>query len=73
MKLTPWYPGDVKPVRVGVYQRDYSGTTFSCHRSQYCYWNGRHWGMYGTTVSSAKRWSYAVSGWQVLPWRGVEK
>lgn len=26
MKKTPWFPGDVKPVRVGWYQREYTGT-----------------------------------------------
>ena len=68
MKLTPWYPGKTKPVRKGVYQRRYGpGEIF------FYYWNGEHWGMYGRTVGSATRWSYAASGWQDLPWRGVEK
>jgi len=32
--LTPWFPGDVRPARPGVYQRQ---------SRDYSYWDGRHW------------------------------
>ena len=73
MKLTPWFPGDVKPVRVGVYQRDYSGTTFSCHRSQYCYWNGKFWSIFSFGPLEALEFKRQKSTLQNLPWRGVAK
>ena len=39
MKRTEWYSGDQKPVRKGVYERDYrTRNTF------YCYWDGAAFG-----------------------------
>jgi len=35
MKLTPWFPKTVKPIRPGVYQVDYAGN--------YSYWTGDSW------------------------------
>ena len=51
MKLTKWIPGDVKPVRVGVYERSYGNAL-----PAYCYWDGKFWGMYGPTPNQAVRW-----------------
>ena len=73
MKLTPWYHGDVKPVRVGVYQRDYSGTSIGHSRSHYCYWNGKFWGLYATNPKIAAWLQNSSSADQNLPWRGVAK
>jgi len=36
MKLTPWYPAHVKPVRKGVYEMDAWDSWFR-------YWDGKHW------------------------------
>lgn len=72
LKLTPWFSGDEKPVRVGVYQRNYAhpnkktGTVFN-------YWNGICWGIYGTTVNEAIKYGYINSDFKKLPWRGVLK
>ena len=38
MKLTDWFPPEVKPVRVGVYQRDYQDDFPEI--PSYSYWNG---------------------------------
>lgn len=38
-KLTPWFPGEVKPVRQGVYQQK-SGFGDSIG---YQFWDGRQW------------------------------
>lgn len=69
MKLTPWFPGDVKPVREGVYER------FWCEGDSpnYSYWNGSSWGLLTDTPTQARRNMRHVSAWQDMPWRGVEK
>ena len=41
MKLTPWFPPEVKPVRVGMYQcKMCIGMNFS---RDLHYWNGENW------------------------------
>jgi hypothetical protein len=40
-KLTPWFPADVKPVHVGLYETDCYNT---CQKS-YQFWNGEYWGL----------------------------
>jgi len=35
MKRTPWFSGDVKPARRGVYERDFAGW--------YSKWDGNSW------------------------------
>ena len=66
MKPTDWIPGDVKPVRVGVYQREYPSGAW-----RYCLWNGRGWCVYGLTPKDAAEWSDVESNEQNLPWRGL--
>ena len=66
MKLTDWIPGNVKPVRVGVYQREYDSGDV-----QYSYWNGKFWGLYGETPKEAESWVDTPSTGQTLPWRGL--
>ena len=59
MKTTPWYPGTVKPVRVGFYEREYpSGEVI-----WQCFWNGRIW---------INPWNPPQhSEFQNLQWRGL--
>jgi hypothetical protein len=58
MKLTPWYPGNIKPVREGWYE-------VRCEFKNVCggmhYWNGKWWDVppFGETFAR--------------PWRGVKK
>ena len=66
MKLTDWIPGKVKPVRVGVYQREYDSGDV-----QYSYWNGKFWGLYGVTPKEAELDRSFSSRAQTLPWRGL--
>jgi hypothetical protein len=69
MKRTPWFPGDVAPVRKGVYERDYGPTDGIL----YSHWSGRKWGYWGSTPYRA----YAngkgdfESVFQCMPWRGL--
>ena len=67
MKLTEWYPGDVKPVRVGVYQRRYPNNAI-----MYCYWNGLFFFAGEYTVNKAIVYKFDTLR-QNLPWRGVAK
>jgi hypothetical protein len=74
MILTDWFPGSAKPVRKGVYLRQYphfSKTTVP----QYCYWNGKEWGLGEHTVEQAMTHEivFMVAPRQCLPWRGVLK
>jgi hypothetical protein len=49
MKVTPWFDGSVKPVRVGVYQRCAPlgfGVTFSM-------WTGKRWNFSAPSVEEA--------------------
>lgn len=69
MKLTPWFTGDQKPVRVGTYQRDFSPAVF------WCYWNGEKWSIASNCIETPEFYSQNkyYSEAQNLPWRGVMK
>lgn len=66
-KLTPWFDGTVKPVRVGVYQRKYHNGIF------YCYWDGKYFSSGTYSISGLVHKVRGMSPWQDLPWRGVMK
>lgn len=70
MKLTPWFPATVKPVRAGVYRtRPESSTSqIIC----YSYWSGRKWGFYKYTKRHAIS-AMGESPVQNKEWRGVLK
>lgn len=73
MKLTPWFSGDQKPVRVGVYQRHYIN-----HKGyielRYCWWNGYGFCTSWKSPDSAERnKDMGLSLEQQMPWRGVMK
>lgn len=42
-KLTPWFPGDVKPVRTGFYERLWSCNPEWQKKYQPDYWSGSAW------------------------------
>jgi hypothetical protein len=73
MNLTDWFPGSAKPVRKGVYQREY--TYGKSKQIQHCYWNGRSWSMGERTAEEAmcNEFAFMESPHQQLPWRGVLK
>lgn len=48
-ELTPWYPPEVKPVRVGAYLIRSSEVVW------YRWWNGKKWGLGGHTPMQAYR------------------
>ena len=68
MKLSQWHSGDVKPVRVGVYERLYDG-----YNELFCYWDGYEWGVYGFTKEQAFDARNLYSCVQDIPWRDIVK
>ena len=57
MTRTPWYPGNVTPVRVGWYERIVNDTWV-----RKSWWNGSLWLLAPYTESNH---------YQYLPWRGL--
>lgn len=66
-KTTPWLDGLIKPVHIGVYERDH------CGHLSYSYWNGTAWCWGRRSVNGAAEFGGWISQWQELPWRGVLK
>lgn len=66
-KLTPWFPGHIKPARPGVYQRQFNATP---DLPLYSRWDGNAWrvSMSRPDVAAVV---CSVSKAQVLPWRGL--
>jgi hypothetical protein len=67
---TPWYPGDVKPHRKGVYERQCPEPD-----DRYSYWNGEFWAPSDSTIDGAMDpfWIDSLSDWQTVPWRGLTR
>jgi len=66
-ELTPWFPADVKPARVGVYQVDPD-----CRDAWYSYFDGRRFGWQTIDPEGAyllRAEETMLSGKQV--WRGL--
>lgn len=68
LNKTPWYPGDMQPVRIGVYQRDYRKTPGD--GIYFCRWTGGQW-CQGCWDFDVARNCFFASEAQDLPWRGV--
>jgi len=67
MKLTPWFPAEVKPVHVGAYlSLEYSdGANF------YRYWDGKRWGAASRNIRNALRFTNTSFACQENTWRGL--
>ena len=67
-KLTPWYPANVKPVRVGVYRTDaYVMFGLECFQR----WSGHYWCGYSRKVEGAEAISFLTSSCQNVRWCGL--
>jgi len=65
-KLTPWFPANVKPVRVGVYRVQYY------NYSGFAYWDGKQWSNLVDSVASAyKNHDWTDGAIQQKRWRGL--
>ena len=69
---TDWYRGDQKPVRVGVYERQYRPDTDD---GLFCWFDGKFWhgGFFTIEECLACVPSKLISLSQSLPWRGIKK
>jgi hypothetical protein len=74
-KYTPWFPGTVKPVHVGVYQRAVYRKGSPLHKWVYAKWDGWHWHSARWTEALAAKAGF--SGMNVGPnspkWRGLKE
>lgn len=67
-KVTEWFPGDVKPIRLGVYERKLG---FGSRVTAFYAWNGEFWEYGGVDSPSQVSRSRTSSLDQSLPWRGL--
>jgi len=65
LKLTPWFPGHVKPVRDGVYEATHWGLACLQH------WNGTYWGRPGWSAKEATDNGGDKYCYQNMEWRGL--
>jgi hypothetical protein len=65
MKKTDWFAGDVEPVHVGVYQRQYDDG-----HEMFSKWDGVEFKRAGFSVDGANI-ARMASPRQGLPWRGL--
>ncbi len=65
-ELTPWFPANVKPAHVGVYET-------LVEDGGYRYWNGTFWYFLGRTPDRAieNARNFRGSSLGMLPWRGL--
>lgn len=66
LKMTPWFPASIKPVRPGIYERDKTMHGFRV----YAKWTGKAWMAYGFSIEMAERATKKTS-WPELQWRGL--
>jgi hypothetical protein len=67
MKLTPWFPPDVNPVRTGPYK-----IKKDCPSAWYRYWDGENWYVGATTPDAATHWPRSrLTDSLKRPWRGI--
>lgn len=68
MKVTQWFDGNIKPVYIGMYQRD-----LDLPLPSYSYWNGKKWSCCYPTIEAAFDFQYTITAYPNLKWRGVAK
>ena len=72
MEKTDWYPGDIRPARRGVYERDVLRIPALGYFWPFSYWNGRRWGP-GSLTPDTNKGARGTHVFQNLPWRGLTK
>ena len=63
--VTEWFPGDMLPARIGVYQRRCGGDW------TYSLWDGARWSFSAATVARAWQFGSVESLAQDKAWRGL--
>lgn len=75
MKHTPWFEGQLRPQRVGVYRRrrqvhQHVANQPIKHVQRYALRDGAAWRTEGKTIEDANK-AEDVSAYQELPWQGL--
>ncbi len=70
MKLTDWFPANIKPVRPGVYKTRFYDGLRECVDG-YTYWTGADWAAQWNDVKTANRLRTAHKAIQDKEWRGL--
>lgn len=75
VKLTPWFPTEIPPVRSGVYERSIIEDDGLRIEGKFQYWNGNCWCSYGSDPDLAFRIDNRTrrSEYQHGQWRGILK
>jgi hypothetical protein len=68
--VTGWFPPDVKPVHVGVYQT-YAESEPQSGNPGYQFWRGNCWSIFSSDADSAERDKNIDSFYQINYWRGL--
>ena len=68
LKTTAWFPAEVTPVRVGVYQIEPWPKDL-----QFSYWDGHRWGWRMLTAADANHYRSNRALGSVGRWRGLAK
>lgn len=69
MKLTPWFPANIKPVRVGPYEVQVN-STYAKGRS-FQYWNGSEWRFRDGSPTFAMELRHYRTFFESPVWRGL--
>lgn len=67
-KLTPFYPGEIMPVWVGVYE---TLTQLGNEIVRFRYWNGKHWCVGAPNPKVAMLWKSFPLANHFPAWRGL--
>jgi len=68
MKYSKWHSAEVKPVYIGVYEKDYT-----IEKKVYSYWNGKHWCDAQYSIAEAYKEKIFADWYQDDRWRGLAK
>jgi len=69
MKTTDWFPADIKPVHVGMYET--KSPILKDQPGWFCYWNGTSWCSSYQTMQHAYVFREFTSSFQDRKWRGL--
>ena len=73
MKLTDWYPPNIKPVRRGVYITRTKANMVHESETLFQYWSGTYWKARSGTICGADAMREFKSIHQDVYWKGISK
>jgi hypothetical protein len=73
MKLTKWYPPEVKPKRRGVYITQTQASKVRDSETFFQYWSGTFWKARSGTICGADSMKEFNSIHQEVYWKGIQR